>query len=104
LELGLFQKQVAEQIGVDEETIFRWESNKSRPQVRFIPATIKFLDYNPLSPPDSPRRSLVFYRQMLGLSLRNLGKRIGVDPKVLGLCERGRRPLSKKILKLLESF
>jgi DNA-binding XRE family transcriptional regulator len=35
-------------MGVDEETVFRWESNKSRPQIQFIPAIIKLLGYNPL--------------------------------------------------------
>ena len=45
LDLGLFQKQVAEQVGVDEETIFRWESNESGPQIQFIPAIIKLLGY-----------------------------------------------------------
>ena len=48
LDLRLFQEQVSEQIGVDEDTIFRWEGNKSKPQVQFIPAIIKFLGYNPL--------------------------------------------------------
>ena len=104
MELGLFQKQVAEQVGVDEETIFRWESNKSRPQVQFIPAIIKFLGYNPHPIPELPAERLIFYRQVLGLSQRKLGKRIGVDSKAIELCERGKRPVSKKILKFLESF
>jgi transcriptional regulator with XRE-family HTH domain len=46
----------------------------------------------------------MFYRQTLGLSQRALATKIGVDPKAIGLSERGRRPLSKKRLKLLESF
>jgi len=33
LDLGLFQKQVAEQVGVDEETIFRWRA--TNPDLRF---------------------------------------------------------------------
>jgi len=104
LDLGLFQKQVAEQIGVDEETIFRWESNESRPQIQFFPAIIKFLNYNPLPLPDSPGQRLVFYRQTHGITQRALANRIGVDPKAIGLSERGRRPLSKKLRKLLESY
>ena len=43
-------------------------------------------------------------RQVLGLSQRKLGKRIDVDPKAIELCERGARPISKKILKFLKSF
>jgi DNA-binding XRE family transcriptional regulator len=47
VDAGLFQKEVAEQIGVDEETIYRWESSESMPQIRFIPAIIEFLGYSP---------------------------------------------------------
>jgi transcriptional regulator with XRE-family HTH domain len=72
LDLGLFQKQVAKQIGISEDATYRWESNESSPQVQFIPAIIKFLDYNPLSLPDSPGQKLVFFRQVLGLIQRGL--------------------------------
>jgi len=104
MDLGLFQRQVAEQIGISEDTIYRWESNESIPQVQFIPAIIKFLDYDPLSPPDSPRQRLVFYRRMHGLSQRKLAKETGIDPKTIELAETGKRPVSKKILKFLQSL
>jgi transcriptional regulator with XRE-family HTH domain len=104
LDLGLFQKQVAAEIGVDEDTIFRWESNESRPQVQFIPAIIKLLGYSPFPLPDLPGQRLVFYRQIHGLSQKRLAMRIGIDPKTIELCESGRRPLSKKLLKLFEGF
>ena|SRR5215831_1555163 len=65
LELGLFQRQVAEKIGVDMMTIWNWECNESSPQIQFFPAIIKFLDYNLFPLPDSPRRSLVFYVRCL---------------------------------------
>jgi transcriptional regulator with XRE-family HTH domain len=100
----LFQKQVAEQIGVDEDTICRWENNESRPQIQFIPTIIKLLGYDPFPLPELLPERLIFYRQTFGLSQRELGKRAGVDPKAIGLAERGKRPLSKKLLKLLESF
>jgi transcriptional regulator with XRE-family HTH domain len=104
LDLALHQKQVAEQIGVDEDTIYRWESNESKPQIQFIPAIIKFLSHNPIPLPDSPGQRLVFYRQTHGITQRALANRIGVDPKAIGLSERGRRPLSKKLRKLLEGY
>jgi transcriptional regulator with XRE-family HTH domain len=104
LDLGLFQKHVADQIGVDEDTIYRWESNESRPQVQFIPAIIKFLSHNPIPLPDSPSQRLVFYRRVHGVSQRALAKKIGLDAKAIELAETGKRPLSKKLLKLLETL
>src|SRR6266478_5896290 len=48
LELGRFQRQVAEEIGVNETTVFNWERNKARPQIHYLPRILKFLGYNPL--------------------------------------------------------
>ena len=47
LELGLLQKQVAEQLGVDETTIYKWENHRSAPVIRVLPKIIQFLGYVP---------------------------------------------------------
>lgn len=44
LDLGLFQRDVAHEIEVDTETVYRWESNESTPQIQFFSAIIKFLN------------------------------------------------------------
>src|SRR5947208_52522 len=75
LQLGWFQKDAAKQIGVDEDTIWRWESNECKPQIQFIPAIIKLLSYNPFPLPERSSEKLIFYRQMLGLRQRKLAKR-----------------------------
>src|ERR1017187_4610659 len=48
MDLKLLQKQVADQIGVHELTITSWEGNAAIPEVRYMPAIIQFLGYNPL--------------------------------------------------------
>ena len=53
LDLRLFQKDVASQIGVSTDTIILWESNAATPQLRHIPKIVKFLGYNPLPLPES---------------------------------------------------
>jgi transcriptional regulator with XRE-family HTH domain len=47
LELGLYQKQVAKQLGVDETTVHNWERNYTRPALRFLPGIVRFLAYEP---------------------------------------------------------
>jgi DNA-binding transcriptional regulator YiaG len=47
LDLKLFQRQVAEQLGVDETTIHNWERNFNSPDRRFVPKIIQFLGYTP---------------------------------------------------------
>jgi len=39
---------VAEEIGVDECSIYNWESNRVAPSLRLIPRIIEFLGYVPI--------------------------------------------------------
>ena len=52
LTLKLFQKQVAEQLGVDKTSVYNWETNRTKPDVEYMPSIIRFLGYNPC-----PRRA-----------------------------------------------
>jgi len=83
LDLGLFQSLVAEQIGVDETTIHNWEGNKSFLAIRYIPAILRFLGYNPFPPAQTLPDRLAALRKMLGMSQRKLAESLGVDPGTL---------------------
>lgn len=48
IDLGLLQRDVADQIGADTATVTNWELGNTEPEERFIPALIRFLGYNPL--------------------------------------------------------
>jgi len=48
IDLGLFQSQVAEQIGVHELTVTNWERNATQPPVEYHLAIIRFIGYDPL--------------------------------------------------------
>jgi len=41
LDLGLLQKDVAQQIGVNRATITNWEINHNYPELRFVPRIIE---------------------------------------------------------------
>ena len=51
IDLGLLQRQVAKQLGVDKWTVLNWERGKTAPDVRYYPGIITFLGYNPLPTP-----------------------------------------------------
>ena len=78
IDLGLLQRQVAEQIEVCNATITNWERNESTPVIRNMPAIIRFLGYDPLLPaeslPERPRSA----RRKLGLTQRKMADRLGV--------------------------
>jgi transcriptional regulator with XRE-family HTH domain len=94
--LKLFQLQVAEQIGVEKESIYNWENNRSKPGVQYIPAIIRFLGYNRLPPGKGWAGRLVKCRTALGLSQKEAARRVGVDQCTLARWERGdREPIGK---------
>ena len=47
LELGLFQREVAQRIRVTQGTVYRWEVNETTPPIRSLPRIIEFLRYDP---------------------------------------------------------
>jgi transcriptional regulator with XRE-family HTH domain len=81
LDLKLLQKQVADQIGVHELAITGWEGNASIPEVRYMPAIIQFLGYNPLTAASSLPECLVTARRALGLSQRKMAAKLGVSTR-----------------------
>lgn len=61
MDLGLLQREVAGQLGVDVTTVTNWELNRASPALRLLPGIIWFLGYAPWQPPrkedrDAPRR------------------------------------------------
>jgi transcriptional regulator with XRE-family HTH domain len=90
LDLGLRQKDVARQIGVNKDTIHNWETNRTAPEVRLIPHIIDFLGYVPYDPTWSFGHWLRAVRSALGLSQEQLARRAGLDESTVAKWEKGR--------------
>ena len=101
LDLKLLQKQVAEQIGVNAATITNWERNESTPVVRYVPAIVRFLGYDPIPPASSLPERLAAARRELGLTQRRMAERLGVDPGTLRDWEAGRHQPTGRSLNLI---
>jgi transcriptional regulator with XRE-family HTH domain len=101
LDLKLLQGQVADQIGVHEQTITGWERNTTSPEIRYIPAILKFLGYNPLPQHGSLSERMANGRKMHGLSQRKMAEMLCVDPATLQSWEAGmHRPSTKNIARI----
>jgi transcriptional regulator with XRE-family HTH domain len=97
LDLGLRQRDVARQIGVNKDTIHNWETNSTEPEVRLIPHIIDFLGYAPYNLGWSFGQRLKTRRTALGLSQEQFAKRAGLDESTVSKWEREeRRPLREK--------
>jgi transcriptional regulator with XRE-family HTH domain len=104
LSLKLLQKDVAEQIGVDKTSVFNWEGNYASPDLRYMPAIIQFLGYNPLPAADGWGARLVRQRTTMGLSQRQSANLLGVDAGTLACWERGEREPSGEFLVRVNRF
>jgi len=103
LDLGLFQQDVAEIIGVCEATIWGWENGRE-PELRHVPKIIEFLGYVPFECPDDPIGRLRYFRLVNGLSYKRLGELIGRDPEQLTDWLSGRVKPSKKNVQCIIKF
>jgi transcriptional regulator with XRE-family HTH domain len=104
IELGLLQKEVAEQLGLDECTIGNWEKDRTYPAVRYLPRLIAYLGYDPFPKPQSIGDRLRAKRGSLGLSRKRLAALIGIDDGTLQRYEGGLWRPGPRNQAILESF
>lgn len=91
LDLGLLQRQVAERLGVHEQTLSHWEGNETFPALPHWPAIIGFLGYDPRRMPESIGGCLRHWREGKGIPQSRLASLLKVDPGTLARWERGTR-------------
>ena len=99
----MYQRQVAERIGVSESSVWNWERG-IEPELRYIPRIINFLGYSPFTCPDDLLGRIRHFKFINGLSYIRLGKLMSRDPEQLTDWLTGRKRPCKKNLKAIESF
>ena len=105
LDLGLLQREVAEKLGVTKDSIHNWETNRKSPQLRFVPRIIEFLGYVPYdTQSEALGKRIVVRRRRLGLTQKELARRLGVDPSTLGRWERSEGRPSKRLLERMKAL
>jgi transcriptional regulator with XRE-family HTH domain len=97
MDLGLLQREVAEEIGVKKCSIYNWERG-IEPEFRFMPKIIKFLGYIPFDCPKDTLGRLGCYKLINGLSYEGLGARTGIHFEQLRAWLTGRTKPSRKSL------
>lgn len=79
-ELGLFQKDAATLLRVNQWTLIGWETGRRvRVVARHEAAIIRFLGYNPFPPPRTLGEAIRRKRRELGLTARELAAQLGWD-------------------------
>jgi transcriptional regulator with XRE-family HTH domain len=105
LELNLVQRELAERIGVEVDTILNWEHNRSTPTLRHLPKVIAFLGYNPLiKKPETLGEQALQYRKRCGVSQKELARQVGIDPTTLSRLERNQGTCFPSVLRKVSTF
>jgi DNA-binding XRE family transcriptional regulator len=77
--LGVTQWATAKLLGVDPDSVRNWETGRTSIDVRYYPALITFLRYNPLAEPTSHGKAIQRTRMTLGLSRKRPAALAGID-------------------------
>ena len=89
LELKLFQREVAQLLGVNETSVYDWEKHRTHPMMHLIPRITQFLGYTPqFFSEQTIGQKIVAYRHIRGMSQRVLALTLKVDPATLRRWER----------------
>jgi len=105
LDRHLQQRDAAREIGCDPGTLLNWEKGRVAPDVRFWPAILRFLGYDPRPEPAGFGGRLRAAREAEGLSHRELAHRLGLDLGTVAAweAENIRRPY-RRIRRVFERY
>lgn len=96
LQLGLFQREVAQRLGVSPWTILNWEKGNTEPTIFSVPTILEFLGYDPYPESETIQEHLVAKRRKMGWSIKEAAEIVGVDPGTWGNWERGQMILYRQ--------
>ena len=108
LEEKITGEELARLIGVNMNTVYKWERNLFTPPIWYMERIFKFLGYDPgWMVTRLCGKEIVAYRGHHGLSLKDLARILGVDPGALRRWERNEcrppRRIFERISSLLKS-
>jgi len=102
MDLSLYQREVADQIGVSTAAVWLWENEGRTPEIWLMPRIKRFLGYVPMEKPADLQNQLLAYRTIHGLTQEQTARECGVDPSTWWAWESGlKRPGSKRTRSVL---
>lgn len=104
MDLGLTQAAMAAKIGVIEASIWNWETGRTEPELRFLPAILGFLGDDPRPTPQTIGEKLIAYRSGKGWARPKLAAVLIVDPSTLARWERGERQPQRTYRELIDAL
>lgn len=105
IETSRMQRDVAQIIGVSEDTITGWENNRYQPQLRHYPAIIAFIGYYPFKhETGSFAGKIRLLRFSKGYSYKQLGLLLGVNGSTARGWEQAKNVPTKRHMDTVDAF
>jgi transcriptional regulator with XRE-family HTH domain len=82
-ELGLLQREAAEQMGILKDTYGNWENGKTEPVAAHFQPVVTFLGYDPSPEARTLAERLGAKRRGLGVTFDQIASHLGWDPATL---------------------
>jgi transcriptional regulator with XRE-family HTH domain len=101
IERGLTQSNAVAFLSVSVETLHNWETGRTTPAVKYLPAIMEFLGYCPHQNARSFGDRLRLHRKHRGCTLDELAEMLGVDPGSVSSWETGERQPKGKYLEMI---
>lgn len=89
MDLGLRQSDIARRLRVKVDTLRGWEAGRAMPDVRGMGRIVGFLGYDPTPAGECLPARIAIARRRLGLTQRELARRIGVNNSTISNWEIG---------------
>ncbi len=103
-ELGLFQREAAERMGIGTDTYGNWEKGKTEPVAAQFWPVVEFLGYDPTPAPKFLAERLEGKRRLLGATFAQVAMYLGWDPGTLTRYLNGTWRMSPARAAKLEAF
>jgi DNA-binding XRE family transcriptional regulator len=104
MELGLFQRQAAVQLGICQFTYIGWETGKKKPFTHSYARIVGFLGYDPMPVPATLGERIKAKRRELGMTQKQLADLFGWDEATVFRYERNEWVPKGQRLQRLEAF
>jgi transcriptional regulator with XRE-family HTH domain len=104
LDRGLLQKEVADMLGVEVNTVVGWEIGRAQPKVSYLPRIVSFIRYDPFPRGESLAEQLRVERQRQGLTQYQLAEQLGIYKHTITLVETGKEVTNRRALEVVRRF
>ena len=101
IELGIRQRDAAEQIGCDLASVANWELNRTRPRITHMASVTRFLGGDPFPNCGTLAERLVSHRTAHGMTQKAFANELGIDASTLARWESEEREPTGRFVTLL---